>query len=528
MLTAVFYAFSKRENSTLIPSSSVPSYSMQIDINDPNTSVLNPQLRVRMPSSGTSLLSYNYVYIQDLLRYYYIDDWTYNADGTWTASCSVDVLASWKTYIMTSGGYVGRSEAFFDGGIQDISYPAKNEPITIRNNVSTGFSPVADWGTIVIGIVTSQPSTSAGVMRGTRYYAMNSVQFLSFVQHLLGFWDDNTQTTLQTVNWSLALNSEPYQSDWFKSLYTPAEYIISCRYYPVRFNIPSTATPTPLCLGGWTCGGYGGILLGRMYEELPYNSSGQYIWGEIPISNVSDVGQYTDSDYPTYAPYASYALQTPWGTFELDANHMSIIMQRTTKKIYWKIMLNLVSGTGTLVVSDTPNYQLVDNTPVTTKYEFFRQEVKIAVDIPLMAQYQNELRVIGSGIQTLGNAAYSVGSLITGNAIGAMNGLVNTAFGVADTLANTQRYADGSKQYDGNNTPLVTQLTIQQTRYPTVEKAPSLFGKPLKRYVEALNNYNGSAFSGFVQLDYSNFKAPCTETERARVRNYLEGGVHIE
>lgn len=534
MLTAVFYAFSKRENSTLIPSSSVPSYSMQIDINDPNTSVLNPQLRVRMPSSGTSLLSYNYVYIQDLLRYYYIDDWTYNADGTWTASCSVDVLASWKTYIMTSGGYVGRSEAFFDGGIQDISYPAKNEPVTIRNNVSTGFSPVAAWGTIVVGIVTSQPSVSSGIMGGTRYYALNSADFLSFVQHLLGFWTDNTQSSLSTVQWALQEATQTqFQNDWFKSLYTPAEYVISCRYYPVKFNIPANATKTPLCLGGWTCGGNGGVLIGRMYEELPYDANGNYIWGEIDISNVADITvgtqhPYNNDDYPSYAPYASYELQTPWGSFELDANHMSIVLQRTTKKIYWKIMLNLVTGTGTLVVADTPNYNLVDNASMTTKYEFFRQEVNIAVDIPLMAQYQDEMKILTSGAKMLGSALKTFSSISSEDAEGAKKGLINTAFGIADTIESTKRYADGSKQYNGNNTPLITQMTVQQVRYPTVEKAPSLFGKPLKRYVSALNSYNGSAFSGFVQLDYSNFKAPCTEIERARVRNYLEGGVHIE
>lgn len=539
MLTAVFYAFSKRENSTLIPSSSVPSYSMNIDINDPNTSVLNPQLRVRMPIDSQTgnpmqLFLYNYVYIQGLGRYYYITDWNYNSDGTWTASCKVDVLASWKTYIMTSGGYVGRSEAFFDGGIQDIAYPAKNEPVTIRNNVATGFSPVASWGTVVLGVVTSQASQSAGIMGGTRYYAMTTAQFLSFVQHLLGFWSDGTQTVLDARQWVLEDMQNNFQNDWFKSLYTPAEYVISCRYYPVKFNIAAGATPTQICLGGWNCGGNGGILMGRMYEELPFNSStGQYYWGEIPISNVNDIvidntHPYSNDDYPSYAPYAEYALQTPWGTFPLDANRMSVVLKRPSPKLYWKMMINFVDGTGTLVVSDTGSYSLVDNTPMTTKFEFFRQEVKIAVDIPLMAQYQNELKVIGQGLNTAGSAITTVGSFATGNAIGAMLGLVNTAFGVADTLANTQRYADGSKQYSGSNTPLITQMTVQQTRYPTVERAPSLFGKPLKRYVAQLNNYNSQAFSGFVQLDYSNFKAPCTETERAAVRDYLEGGVHIE
>lgn len=534
MLNATFYTFSKRENSTLLPTDSLPHYSMQININDNDTSILNPQIRVRFPAN-VNLLPYNYVYIPELFRYYYITDWSYGADGLWTASCAVDALASWKTYIYSSGGYVGRSEEFYDGGIQDISYPSKNEPVTIRNNALTGFSAVPGFGTIVVGIVTSQPGVNVGVMGGTRYYLLDSADFLSFVQHLLGFWTDNTsQGTLDTVNWVITSGQQTYQSDWFKSLYTPAEYIINCRYYPMQFNIASNASKTALCLGGWTCGGNGGYLMNRMYEEFPFNTtSGQYYWGEIDVSNVSAVG-YNNDDYPTYAPYAEYALQTPWGTYQLDPNIMSIVLKRQTPKIYWKLMLNLATGKGTLVVTDTNSYQLVDATPITTKHEFFRQEVQIGVDIPLMAQYQNELKVLGSLFGAAGSASMTIGSIATGNPIGAMLGLANTALGVADTVSSTQRYADGSKVYDGNVTPIVTQITVQQTRYPTVERAPQLFGRPLKRYVEHLNNYTvpgqstPQAFSGFVQMDYSNFKGPCTETERQTIRNYLEGGVHLE
>lgn len=534
MLNAKFYTFSKRQNSTLLPTDSLPHYSLSIEINDANSSVLAPQLRVGFPV-GVNMLVYNYVYIPELFRYYYITDWVYNADGTWSALCTVDPLASWKTYIYSSGGYVGRSEEFYDGGIQDISYPPKNEPVTIRNNASTGFGAVPGDGTIVIGVVTSQATQSMGIMGGTRYYLMNRADFLSFIQHLLGFWNDNTQQgVIQTVNWALTSQADTFQSDWFKSLYTPAEYVISCRYYPVPFAIGSGAVRVPLCLGGWTCGGNGGFLSDLMYQELPYDSTtGTYHWGEIPISNVSAVG-YDNDKYPTYAPYADYALQTPWGTFNLDANMMSVILQRQTPKIYWKIMLNFATGTGTLVVSDTNSYQLVDNAAITTKHEFFRQEVQIGVDIPLMAQYQNELHVITNALKTAESVAHGVGAISTGDPTGAMLGLSNTALGVADTLSATQRYADGSKVYNGNVTPLVTQMTVQQTRYPTVEKAPALFGRPLKRYVQHLNSYTPAgqstpqSFSGFVQMDYSNFTGPCTESERQSIRAYLEGGVHLE
>ena len=63
MLDATFYTFSKRDNSTLLPTAVLPHYSMQININDNNSSLRAPLIRVAMPA-GVSLLVYNYVYIQ--------------------------------------------------------------------------------------------------------------------------------------------------------------------------------------------------------------------------------------------------------------------------------------------------------------------------------------------------------------------------------------------------------------------------------------------------------------------------------
>ena len=542
MLTAVFYAFSKRENSTLIPSSSVPSYSMQIDINDPNTSVLNPQLRVRMPSSGTSLLSYNYVYIQDLLRYYYIDDWTYNADGTWTASCSVDVLSSWKSYIMNSPGYIGRAEMYYSPTVPDKSYPVKIEPVTIRDNALTGFTGLpGTGGTVLLTVTTTQTppngTLSLGMLGGVRTYAFTMTEFLSFVKNLLGWSTDIDPTQIIARPWELRYyiqSQNTYESDWFKSLYTPAEYIVSCRYYPFQFPSALGTTNVPVILGGWQCGGLGATLIEQLYCEAPFDrTSQQFVWGEISISNVSQVGAYSDDDYPTYAPYAEYALQTPWGTYTLDPSYMSVIMRRQSPKLYWKIMLNLIEGTGDLVVSDTNSVEYVDMSARNTKHEFFRQEVKVATDIPLQSQYQDTLQILGKAIKAGTSVVETIGAFATGNPMGAMNGLANTAFGVADTMSSTQRVADGSTQFKGNATPIVTRITVQQTRYPTVQRAPSLFGIPLKRYVSNLFHApsgmtDNGAFSGFVQFDYSSFSAPCTETERIKIRNYLEGGVHIE
>ena len=92
-ITATFYTFSKRKNSTGRPSG---GSSNNIYIKDPS-SVLNPQIMLET-SNPTA---YNYCYIPTFDRYYFISDWI-SDHGMWQANCVVDVLASWKNSINSS------------------------------------------------------------------------------------------------------------------------------------------------------------------------------------------------------------------------------------------------------------------------------------------------------------------------------------------------------------------------------------------------------------------------------------------
>ena len=114
MLTVQFYRFSKRRESTAVPADGAALFTLQdLIINDGASSVMQPQLRVaeRRNNVNTGIWMTNYAYIPAFSRYYYIMDWTYNGNGTWTAVCSVDVLGSFRGEIALSGGYLDRSTA---------------------------------------------------------------------------------------------------------------------------------------------------------------------------------------------------------------------------------------------------------------------------------------------------------------------------------------------------------------------------------------------------------------------------------
>ena len=72
------------------------------------TSVLNPRIRIE---SAENIAGYNYCYIPEFGRYYYIIDITSIRTNVWEASMRCDVLMSYKDEIKSIIGVVVRQES---------------------------------------------------------------------------------------------------------------------------------------------------------------------------------------------------------------------------------------------------------------------------------------------------------------------------------------------------------------------------------------------------------------------------------
>ena len=73
MLEIKLYTFGKRENSTARPDGGV---SFQARIWD-GVGILSPQIVFSFQDNTTNPTAYNYAYIPDFNRYYFIRDWQY-------------------------------------------------------------------------------------------------------------------------------------------------------------------------------------------------------------------------------------------------------------------------------------------------------------------------------------------------------------------------------------------------------------------------------------------------------------------
>lgn len=72
------------------------------------TSVLNPSIRIE---SADNISAYNYAYISEFGRYYYITDIVSVRTNCWTVSLRCDVLMSYSNQIKAITGVVVRQES---------------------------------------------------------------------------------------------------------------------------------------------------------------------------------------------------------------------------------------------------------------------------------------------------------------------------------------------------------------------------------------------------------------------------------
>lgn len=88
-----------------------------------DTSVLRPTLII---ASLSSLASFNYMYISDFGRYYFIDDIVSINQGIWEVSGHVDVLETYKTAILANKAIVKRQQSQYNLYLDDPDFHAYN------------------------------------------------------------------------------------------------------------------------------------------------------------------------------------------------------------------------------------------------------------------------------------------------------------------------------------------------------------------------------------------------------------------
>lgn len=97
------------------------------------TSVLNPSIRIE---SADNIAGYNYCYIPEFGRYYYIVDITSVRTKVWEVSMRCDVLMSYSAQIKALRPIIERKEVGYSAGLVD-----NDLPININKKVQKFYFP---------------------------------------------------------------------------------------------------------------------------------------------------------------------------------------------------------------------------------------------------------------------------------------------------------------------------------------------------------------------------------------------------
>ena len=262
------YSFNKKVNSTARPSGSYKE--LNCNIKD-RSSVINPVIELK-----TKPLSYNYAYLPEWDRYYFINDISYDL-GVWILQLNVDVLASFKSTIGNTDLYITRSSTRYDGGIQDTYYPATTRTsMQMVESDTTGYNWTGfDDGVYILGLQGMLDNNVNGVL----YYQLDPGDFADIIS---GFYSNTGSTWWGNL-----------QKGVINSLNKIDDFIVSCTWFPVRFVTETTAHR--VFIGSYNTG-----INAHRIKEYPMNFIYRYF--DIPRHPQAS----TRGSYLNDAPYSRY------------------------------------------------------------------------------------------------------------------------------------------------------------------------------------------------------------------------------
>lgn len=207
-MEVTFYRFSKKVNSTALPTGSGRTF--EVTLKAP-TSVTAPVIVLHAVA-----FSYNYCYIPDFKRYYFVSSTRILKNHLIEYTLAVDVLATYRADILAARLYVLRSASDYSLFLPDSTW---THSTNFTESASTYAFPSFDSYGVYLASIVSPNSTSGD--------SANPASILYVIP---------PGTFRQFLNIMYDLSATPYQNknltDLEATYFNPFQYITSVRWYP--------------------------------------------------------------------------------------------------------------------------------------------------------------------------------------------------------------------------------------------------------------------------------------------------------
>ena len=486
-MNCIFYNFAKRENSTAQPPVGNPGYTYDCKLKD-EVSVITPHIILSKPSDRTyaELIGFNYVFIGDFFRYYFVRDAIFINATQIEYVLECDVLGSFKTQIGNSSEYILRSASSYDTNVLDELYPM-NAEVSFANGNTTApgvtpetyqWNPFAGSGMIIIGIINNSTTSKNGAVT---YYKITYTALGNMINYLLssaGYFN---------------LNPTEISDNLAKALINPIQYITEAYYVPYDFGTPYTSEH--LKLGWW---------------DLPTDGTcdGTPMAGDPGISNIS-TPLFTQKFYIPFHPQAGtrgrYMRCAPWSRYMLHAGpfgNIPIDPATITNSDY--ITCNIFGNMfGDVLLQITNQYGYVISQ--------HRANVKHTYTV---GQINNDPSQFLSGLIGIGSSFAGAASNPIGSIAGAASGIISNQHNLYPQCQTAGANASGAD--NGIYWNLVAEF------HNAVNDDNTHRGRPLCQ-VKKINT-----LSGYILVADPDLALTCTAEENIKIKNYLSSGFFYE
>lgn len=468
MATATFFTMAKKINSTAQPSGGT-----QIDVKlKDGTDLIRPVFILNLASAPT----WTEVYFEG--RYYFITNVESVRNDLWAVSCTVDVLATYKTEIGSQSLYVVRSSSRFDGAIVDQNYPVKTG-IEIELTNTSSFYDAFNFtgGTYIVGIINGQ-KTGAPV-GAVSYYAFEQANFRAFINKLMGDISD------------YGVQDTEISSELQMMLFNPFQYIASCIWFP--FDISKfPGTDDDIWYGWWQ-------LSSTVYGKKL--SSTAPIQIQRSVNTLAHPQQQSRGAFLSGAPYTRKVIRCmPFGMFEVDPQ---IYYGATPVKLDLKV--DVITGSGVLRVYREDNLTWKDTHTL---------QAQIGVQV--------QLSQMNLDYQALMNAEHAAVNQMA--AITKLNpfGIANATIAAVGSAELAQVPTLQSNGLNGGIAALDGSIECLNHFMLIADEDNAHRGRPYCQLAQI------SQVGGFMIISQADFDLAATDTERALVKQYLETGFYYE
>lgn len=432
---------------------------------------------------------YNYVYIPDFGRRYFVDDIVYDGARIYYY-CSVDVLASYKTTIETSYAYVLRSEAEYNENIIDQYYPTTTDIVQQSDYICDpwlNYNYSQDHGFWVLGCVNGD---------GVTYYGFTKDQLTSFMTYL---WSDQFVCDVMDIaQWELDANRP------LKASVDPISYLTCCVWLPFSAVNPDThaayfTTVFVKVAGVDTLKQAYGITTGSTGDGMARIINKTY----TPVQHPQAASRGTFLNSPGFTDCR--LVFPPFGAFEFNGLEFT-----KYGDIRIQVYIDCTNGIGKLFVYgySKPGAQGVLESVIT--------EVQAQVGIPLPIT-----QIITPGVSVAGMAA-QIGSAVAAGMTGRMDKAIAGGLGALDSYYQAKVPKASTVGSRGSLAAIWGDVYIEYVWKKVAEEDNADHGRPLceKRRLSEL--------PGYQMILEPHIHTRGTAQEDDQINNFLTNGYFLE